>query len=372
MWLRNHALRNELSIVAGLLSAGFWATRRDRLARGAALLSLGLRLMPGGMMSFRGATVVITGGSRGLGLALAEEALRQGANVVILARDVDELTQAQNHLQALGLGRVMTVACDVTERQELNGAFNAIMTAFGSIDVLINNAGSILVGPFESMEREEFAAQMRLHFQAVLESMRSLVPYFKKTGGGRVVNICSVGGKIPVPHMAPYCASKFALAGLSETLAAELAQDGIVVTTVYPGLMRTGSAIQAVFKGDYEKEYGWFASAASAPLFSMDARKAAERIIKACREGRKSLALAPQVKAAEIAHALLPETFMAAMATTSSLLPQGKSRQRHTGAESAAWLEKQLWGKPLTGLGAKAQKELNQRGRNDADFNAGL
>src|SRR5204863_5194639 len=113
----------------------------------------------------------------------------------------------------------------------------------------------------------------------------SVLPAMRRQGEGRIVNISSIGGKIAVPHLLPYDASKFALTGFSEGLRAELLKDGIYVTTVCPGLMRTGSPRNADFKGQHEAEYAWFSIGDSLPGMSMSAEAAAERIVTAFRQG---------------------------------------------------------------------------------------
>src|SRR5437879_7816866 len=122
------------------------------------------------------------------------------------------------------------------------------------------------MGPIESMNTEYFEEAMLTHFWGPLYSILAVLPEMKAQRRGRIVNISSIGGKISVPHMVPYSASKFALAGLSEGLRAELARHNIVVTTVFPGLMRTGSPVNAMFKGQRPQEYAWFAISDSLPL----------------------------------------------------------------------------------------------------------
>src|SRR5260370_40570175 len=110
-------------------------------------------------------------------------------------------------------------------------------------------------------------------------------------GGGRIVNISSIGGKIAVPDLEPSSASKFALTGFSDGIRAELVRDNIYVTTVAPGMMRTGSHMNARFKGRHDSEFAWFAVSAGAPLISMNAERAARKILAACRRGQPSLTL---------------------------------------------------------------------------------
>ena len=143
----------------------------------------------------------------------------------------------------------------------------------------------------------------------------------KRQGGGRIVNIASIGGKVAVPHLVPYAASKFALVGLSDGVRAELAKDNIKVTTVCPWLTRTGSYLNAQFKGQHERELTWFAAGASLPLVSMNARVAARRIVEACRRGDARLVLAPQGRAAALANELFPELTASLMKTINRFLP---------------------------------------------------
>ena len=169
-------------------------------------------------IDFRGRTVVISGASRGLGLELARRFAREGAQVALLAREQDELRNVANEFLARG-GAATVLECDVRKPEEVKKAVAEILERHGGIDVLINNAGIIQVGPMEHMKREDFIDAMDVHFWGPLYLMQEIIPHMKKRGGGRIVNITSIGGKVAVPHLLPYVASKFALVGLSEGLA---------------------------------------------------------------------------------------------------------------------------------------------------------
>src|SRR5712691_11719069 len=197
--------------------------------------------------SFAGKSVLITGGSRGLGLAIARQIAAEGGRVALLARDEGELARACAQLRDLG-GEALAVPCDLLDRQQSLGAIKTVVDHFGTLDVLINNAGIIEVGPLEHMRREDFEKSMQLHFWAPFDLIQQVIPHLRRAGGGRIVNISSIGGKVAVPHLAPYSASKFALVGLSDAFRAELARDDIRVTTVTPVMMRTGSQVNAKFK----------------------------------------------------------------------------------------------------------------------------
>jgi NAD(P)-dependent dehydrogenase (short-subunit alcohol dehydrogenase family) len=255
--------------------------------------------------SFAGKIVLITGGSRGLGLVMARQFCAEGAQVALLARDADQLARARDELADRG-GEVMTVSCDLLDRAQIEKAVEEVADHFGGIDVVINNAGIIEVGPLEHMRREDFQRAMNLHFWAPFDLIMQALPYLRRRAGGRIVNIASIGGRMAVPHLAPYCASKFALVGLSDALPAELARDRIDVTTVTPGLMRTGSQGNAKFKGDHLAEYTWFSLSTALPFASISAEHAAARIISACRRGAPSLTIPLAAHATILGNALFP------------------------------------------------------------------
>jgi len=297
-------------------------TLRVLLFAGAILLVLWLisRAIRTAWYRLRGRVVVISGGSRGLGLVLARYVCARGGNVALIARDPEELARAKADLAPHG-SVVLTIECDLLDSEQIRSAVRRIIDRFGKIDILVNNAGIIEVGPLEHMRPEDFDRAMRLHFWAPLELISQIVPEMRIWGGGRIVNISSIGGKIAVPHMASYSASKFALTGLSDAVRAELARDNIHVTTVAPGMMRTGSHVNAKFKGKHDKEFAWFAASAGAPLLSMNANRAARKILAACRRGQPSLILTFAARAAILGNALFPNLTGYAMKFANRLLP---------------------------------------------------
>lgn len=369
----NKALRNEILTICGLGALGAFILNRPRTMIGFGALAATATLITDPPFSFRGASVVITGGSRGLGLALAKELVREGALVTLLARDNKELDRAR----ALLIGeypraRVHTVVCDVTEPVQVSTALEEVTKVFGPIEVLINNAGSIVVGPYETLAREDFEAQMDLHLYSAMTTIEWILPQFLHRKRGRIVNICSVGGKIAVPHMLPYDTSKFALAGFSQGLSAELERHGICVTTVYPTLMQTGSPMQAVFKGDNEKEYAWFAAGDNFPGLSQSAAVAARKILQACREGQRELIPTFIGKARVGLGVIFPELSLGMMALMNRLMPTGNARGYHTGAESRKLLDHSLLGRLLRRRTKRAEEDLNQQPKESAKHNMGL
>src|SRR5438132_10661527 len=285
-----------------------------------------LRLIRTHRFSLRNKIFVITGGSRGLGLVLARQICAAGGKVALIARDPDELARAKADLVPRG-GKVLTIECDLLDAGQIQSAVRQIIDRFGKIDILINNAGIIEVGPIEHMTPEDFERAMRVHFWAPFELISQIVPEMRIWGGGRIVNISSIGGKVAVPHLAPYSASKFALTGFSDALRAELARDNIYVTTVAPGMMRTGSHVNAKFKGRHDIEFAWFAASAGAPLLSMDADRAARKILAACRRGQPSLTLTFAARLQIVANALFPNLIGYAMQLVNRFLPESQGTE---------------------------------------------
>src|SRR5213596_779142 len=269
---------------------------------------------------------LITGGSRGLGLVLARQICADGGKVALIARDAGELSRANADLARRG-GVVLTVQCDLLDAAQIPSAARQVIDRLGKIDILINNAGIIEVGPHEHMTREDFERAIQLHFWAPFELVSQILPEMRMWGGGRIVNISSIGGKLAVPHLAPYSASKFALTGFSDALRAELARDNIHVTTVTPGMIRTGSHVNAKFKGRHDIEFAWFAASAGAPLLSMDADRAARKILAACRRGQPSLTLTFAARLQIVANALFPNLIGYAMQLVNRFLPESQGAE---------------------------------------------
>lgn len=371
----NTAVKKELSLLTGLLAVGARITGSKTLARRLGWISTGFfisGLMPN--YSVKHKTAYITGGSRGLGLSLAWNLLAQGAKAVTLvARDEDELARAHEILRAdFPEARIYYSVCDVTELPRVTESLSDAIDAMGGIDILVNNAGAILVGPSGSMTREDYEAQLNLHLFAAINTTRVLPDHFKRRRGGRIVNICSMGGKVAVPHMLPYDVSKFALSGFTQGIGAELSPLGVSVTGVYPNVMRTGSPIQAVFKGDHEKEFAWFQTVDTFPGFSMSADLAAKKIIDGIIEGRSEVVLSVPAKARMMFGVFFPETMQLLMGFVSRMLPHGQSFVRKTGADSSSRFDKSFLAKPLRKRAHDAEIEYNQEAHHDADFSLGL
>ena len=315
-----------------------------------------LRRMRQPSYSMQGKTVLVTGGSRGLGLVLARELIAQGARVAICARDQEELDRAFDDLTSRG-GRVLAVPCDVTDRNHVEEMIGVVLDRFGRIDVLVNNAGIITVGPQECMTVGDYERSMGVMFWGPLYTVLATLPAMRRQGQGRIVNIASVGGKLAVPHLLPYSAAKFALVGLSQGLRSELAKDNIVVTTVCPGLMRTGSPRNASFKGQHEAEYTWFNSGDLVPGLAISAESAARQVVAACRRGDAEVILGPSARVAVAFHELFPNLSADLLALVNRLLPEpgGIGQAEAKGKDSETPLTKLL--APLSERAARRNNE---------------
>ncbi|GAB2563547.1 SDR family NAD(P)-dependent oxidoreductase [Spirosoma aerophilum] len=315
-------------------------------------------------MDFQGKTVLITGGSRGLGLELARLLAKEGANLALCARDADELDRAEAELEELGAS-VYTEVCDVTNKIQIDHFAENVRQVFGPVDVLINNAGTIIVTPYEHATEDDFRQAMDTHFwasfymiNAVLPQMLSREPGKKSERRGSIVNITSIGGKLAVPHLLPYATSKFAMVGYSEGLRAELMNKDIYVTTVCPGLMRTGSPRNAIFKGQNEKEYAAFKISDSIPFFTINSTEAARQIVDACRYGEAERTITLSAKVGAALQGVAPNLMAETMTLVNNRLPDpgGIGEQRAFGKDSESKLSESV----LTTLTDQAAERNNE------------
>ena len=303
-----------------------------------------------------GRAALVTGGSRGLGFALVRVLAHRGARVATCARDPEALDRARARLAAEGLD-VLVSPCDVSDPERVRRWVTDAATTLGGIDVLVNNAGVISVGPHRALTREDFEEAMAIHFWGTFDPIVAALPHLRARGGGTIVNVTSIGGKASVPQLLSYSPSKYAAVGLSEGLRAELAPEGIHVVTVVPGLMRTGSYRAAYFKGDHRLEYALFAPISASPLNTVAAGRAARRIVRAIERRETEVTIGLHAKALARANGLAPGLTNDVLALAARLLPKADGpTDRVRGADVHSRVDRSV----LTYFGRRAQRAYNQ------------
>jgi NAD(P)-dependent dehydrogenase (short-subunit alcohol dehydrogenase family) len=336
--------------------------------------------------SLTGLSAVVTGGSRGLGLLLADQLCARNCTVTIAARDGAELEAARaflldrhanGHQTDTQAPRIRTAVCDVRDREAVRDLYDATAAETGGVDVVLANAGIIQVAPLDRTGAEEFRAAMDTIFMGALHASLEALPHLRRSrAGGRLGLIGSVGGLLSVPHMLPYSCAKAAVGALAEGLRAESAPSGVSVTAVHPGLMRTGSHLHAEFGGDQEKEFSWFSALAGTPLLSMDAERAAARTVTAVERRSPRLVLTPAARAAGLVHGVAPALTTRLSTVVNRVLPSATEPEaseetltpgasvRPTVRPVARALRK--WGSALNDRAAARYNEKRRSGRGAA------
>ena len=306
---------------------------------------------------YAGKSVIITGGSRGLGLVLARQLVDSGARVAICARTQPDLESAEAELKRRG-GDVLAIECDIRDPSNVESMVDCVISSFGTVEILFNVAGIIEVGPLDSMKMDDFHDSMNTNCWGALHTVLAVLPEMRRRGWGRIVNVASIGGKQALPHLLPYTASKFALVGLSNGLRTELAKDGIVVTTVCPTLIRTGSPRNATFKGQHRAEYAWFSIGDSLPNVSMSAPQAARQILRACQRGAGEVMITNGTNLGVLFQQLAPDLTTELLGLVNRILPEmgGIGQRAARGSESESDLSPS-W---LTALGDRAAVANNE------------
>ncbi|MCE0767911.1 SDR family oxidoreductase [Pseudonocardia kujensis] len=299
---------------------------------------------------------LVTGASRGLGYLIARELADRGHDLLLCARDGDGLQPARADLEARG-ARVVTLAADVGRPEATRELLGTTEREFGRLDVLVANAGIIQVGPQADLREEDYAQAMDVMFWGLARPALEAMPLLARSGG-RILAVTSIGGKLPAPHLLPYGAAKHAAVGFAEGLRLEAGRQGVSVTVGVPGLMRTGSSRNALVTGNAQAERSWFTLGASLPLVSMDAERAARRLVRATLRGTPEIILTPLANIGSRVHALAPSTTLRLLTAVERLLPgptgaAGPPRPAHT-APLPRWLRR------LTGLDAAAAERWHE------------
>ncbi|ERN41012.1 short-chain alcohol dehydrogenase of unknown specificity [Rubidibacter lacunae KORDI 51-2] len=195
------------------------------------------------------ATVLITGASQGIGRATARLFAERGCGVVLAARTTERLKQVAETIRASG-GKALAIPTDVTDRQQVAALAEQAIATYGRVDVLVNNAGICMTAAMADTELRDWQQVLNVNLWGYINTIRAMLPHFLERGSGAIVNVGSVGSKVPLPGMTAYCTSKYAVAGLSETLRLELAPCGIEVCAVHPSVTNSDFLERAIFRGD--------------------------------------------------------------------------------------------------------------------------
>jgi NAD(P)-dependent dehydrogenase (short-subunit alcohol dehydrogenase family) len=190
-------------------------------------------------MELAGKVAIVTGGTKGIGRAIAETLVRAGVHTSVCGRDEKEIHAAVSDLSQLGSARATGTVCDVRNYDDVTALFEHTIKSFDGIDILINNAGIGIFTTVEEMSPEDFRAVLETNVFGVFYCCHQAIPLMRKRGGGHIINISSLAGANPHPQMAAYNASKFGLNGFSEALMQEVRHDGIKVSYIMPGSVNT-------------------------------------------------------------------------------------------------------------------------------------
>lgn len=324
-----------------------------------AALSLAHRKLWSAPEELQGKVVVVCGGSRGLGRALAQELVRLGARVAICGRSAESLESTQRWLEGLG-NPVLAQVCDLRLEDQTRAFLDRVRSELGPIDVIIANAATIEVGPVETLSPDDFDSAMSEIFGSAVRASLAVLPEMRSRGRGSIVFISSIGGKLGVPHLAPYSAAKFAVVGFAEALRGEVAKDGVHVLTVAPGLMRTGSHLHARFRGDAERELMWFGASAMLPLVSIDTNRAARLVVRSIAQRRRFLTFTPTAHLGLWVHDYLPSVWSSLASLAGWLLPRATGEAVPSAGREGQELAESS-GSALVGLIASASQPLAVR-----------
>ncbi len=311
-----------------------------------------------GDADLRGKTALVTGASRGLGYLIARELAANGCQLALCARTAADLDRVASDLRGYGV-KVVAVATDISDQAQATDFVRMAAAELGPPDIVVNNASVMAVGPLLAMEETDFQEALGVMFWGTVHTTLAALSYMRERATGNIVNIASIGGKLSIPHLLPYSCAKSAMVSFSEGLRAEVADDGIRVTTVLPGMLRTGSHVRVIYKGDPAREFAWFAAGSGLPMASMDAERAARRIVAAMRHGRAQVVLPGAAITGVWLQALFPRAMAMAMRRVNRLLPKG------AGTASADGLAIQGQGRPrllrwATRLNDDAARRFNQ------------
>jgi NAD(P)-dependent dehydrogenase (short-subunit alcohol dehydrogenase family) len=316
----------------GTLLAAVGSMRRDIVLKSrrwglSTWLALGLACVSWVALSRRrrsidlsGRVAIVTGGARGLGLAITRLLVRRGCRVAICGRDEEIVRRCVEQLGSEGY-TVLGQACDVSDPDQVKAFVQSVAASYGGIEILVNNAGQCYVGPASQLDALDMQLALQNIFWGQFHPTRAVLQQMRAQGFGRIVNVTSIAGKLPIPHQAAYVAAKHALTGWSETLALELERDGITVSTITPPPLRNGAPLHAHYNGQREAEFTWFASALTSPVSAIAAERVANVVVEAIVYGRQERAVSVASWLAARAHGLAPNLVASALRWVAGRMP---------------------------------------------------
>lgn len=276
---------------------------------------------------------LVAGASRGLGLLVSAELARRGYRVHGCGRDGESLDRAAAIVAARsgrtgegGASPFVPAVCDVRDADAVQDWVEAVIRDEGGIDVAIHVAGIIQVAPLESVTLGHVREAVDTMLMGPVHLSLAVLPSMRERRTGHIGIVSSIGGAVSVPRLLPYSVAKFGAVGLAEGLAAELQGTGVTATAVLPGLMRTGSHLAAEFAGDAPADYAWFAPGASLPVVSIDAERAASRIVDGVLAGKPQVELTPLAIIGRRVHGLAPGLTTRVLGLVARALPDGPGR----------------------------------------------
>jgi len=266
-----------VTALAGVAAAAVFASMLKRRAR---------------RLDLRGRVAVVTGGGRGLGLAITRELLARGCRVAICGRESALIERSTSALRAQGF-EVFGMACDASSANQVEVFVRAVIERYGKIDLLVNNAGQCFVGPAAELSPSDMEKALRNIFWVHYHPTAAVLPHMRSRLFGRIANITSFAGIVPVPHQAAYVAGKYAATGWSRTLGIELRKEGVLVSTITPPPLRDGAPLYVHFNGEVEGEFSWFTWALTSHLTSATAEATARVVVDALEHGDRERAVTP-------------------------------------------------------------------------------
>lgn len=304
-----------------------------------------------------GPTALVAGASRGLGLALARELGLRGHRVVITARSAPELERAAQVLNADGI-TVWTRTHDVSDVAGTTDLFADVEAKYGPIEILVVVAGMLQVGPLPD-NASEYAEPLQTMLGGPINVVHAALPGMRARGRGRIGVVTSIGGLVPVPHLVPYSTAKFGAVGFAQGLSQELQGTGISVSTIIPGLMRTGGHWNAEYHGRPHREYVWFTLMASLPVVSIEASRAARIIVDGVARGKRRIIFTPMARVAARLYGLAPEPVTWTLGVMGRYLLPRSGDEELPGRQAAGRIRSRIFDQ-ATLLGRRAVRRWNQ------------